>query len=854
MKITRRTLLKGAGVTGGATIAGGVLLGDLQTLISAERAGLATGAAEEWVPTACWIGKQDCGILARKVGGRVVKLEGLLEHPRNLGRLCPKGVSQITSLYDPNRVKTPLVRTNAKGEPGRWRPASWDEALALVADKLSAATARDPRLGILVEGRAGKVEPIYNKAFPDAVGIKGKGRRGNDCGGPSEDAVLATWGDRSPVTPDLRNCKYLICYWNLTNAGGPGLCQITLPREVVAAKMRGMKVVSINPYNRPVAHFADEWVPVKPGTDMAFWLAVIHQLLEGGFVDAEFLQARTNAPSLVQRDGMLLREGGQELVWDTRTSAAVPYGPGVDPALFGTFPVEGQEVKPALQVLKEHVSAYTPTWAADVTGVPATQIERVARELGENAMIGSTTVVDGVEVPYRPVAYGIHGAAVKFHNGVQTNRAILLAFTMLGAIESVGSAHLWSKKVADPTTAHKAWVAAAATATPKTFDLAESTWFPMGSSGYHMMPVTFLDPAKYQIPYQPEDMVVIVNYVNPLQTSRPLAKVMEAWQKLGFVAVITPYLTTTADYVGDVVLPCGTLDKWEGPLGGKTLYANADTIRVPLQKPYGQSRSETEIFLDLCEKMGKLYGPEGFLDRMNAELELADEDKLPLNRKPTVQQILGAWTRSKHNLSLAEFTQRGVVTKEVTAGKLYLNSGPTPLGGVRGAFYVDAFLTIRQSQQRNGVPESLRRYYTPYPTWTEPVIEQSPAGYDLYLMDFKRIEHKQARTANNPLLRELMPHNPLIMNATTAKAKHLEEGDIVTVESHNPVTGETARLNTTVTLVEGIRPDTVGITHHVGKPGEPSANTLFPYGEGFWDMGGGWYSHVKVRVYKGGEA
>jgi anaerobic selenocysteine-containing dehydrogenase len=219
-----------------------------------------------------------------------------------------------------------------------------------------------------------------------------------------------------------------------------------------------------------------------------------------------------------------------------------------------------------------------------------------------------------------------------------------------------------------------------------------------------------------------------------------------------------------------------------------------------------------------------------------------------------VQRILGAWTRSKYNLSLAEFTQRGVIANDVTADKLYLNSGPAPLGGVRGAFYLEAFLTIRDSQQRNGVPESLWRYYTPYPSWTEPVIEQSPAEYDLYLMDFKRIEHKQARTANNPLLRELMPHNPLIMNASTARAKRLDEGDIVTVESHNPVTGEIARLQTPVTLVEGIRPDTVAITHHVGKPDEPSANTLLPYGEGFWDMGGGWYSHVKVRVYKGGEA
>jgi len=75
---------------------------------------------ERWVPTTCWIGKQDCGILARVVDGRVVKLEGNPNHPRNLGTLCPKGQAQIISFYDPYRVKAPLKRINEKGVPGEW--------------------------------------------------------------------------------------------------------------------------------------------------------------------------------------------------------------------------------------------------------------------------------------------------------------------------------------------------------------------------------------------------------------------------------------------------------------------------------------------------------------------------------------------------------------------------------------------------------------------------------------------------------------------------------------------------------------------------------------------------------------
>ncbi len=82
-------------------------------------------------------------MLARRVNGRVVKFEGHPDHPRNYGTLCPKGQAQIMAVYDPNRVKAPLVHTKKKGVPGQWRQVSWDEALTLVAEKIKEVTARD---------------------------------------------------------------------------------------------------------------------------------------------------------------------------------------------------------------------------------------------------------------------------------------------------------------------------------------------------------------------------------------------------------------------------------------------------------------------------------------------------------------------------------------------------------------------------------------------------------------------------------------------------------------------------------------------------------------------------------------
>ena len=123
MPISRRGFLKVSGLAAGTVAASGLLAGDLQTLTAA--AGPLTSPLDEWIPSTCWIGKQECGLLIRKVNGRVVKIEGHPAHPRNQGTLCPKGVAQIAALYDPNRVKTPLIRTNEKGRAGEWRQASW---------------------------------------------------------------------------------------------------------------------------------------------------------------------------------------------------------------------------------------------------------------------------------------------------------------------------------------------------------------------------------------------------------------------------------------------------------------------------------------------------------------------------------------------------------------------------------------------------------------------------------------------------------------------------------------------------------------------------------------------------------
>ncbi len=854
MKVSRRTFLKTSAGATGSLLASRVLFGELETLKAAPAPG--TEAVDEWVPTTCWIGKQDCGVLARRIGGRVVKLEGNPAHPRNRGTLCPKGVAQITALYDPNRVRVPLIRTNEKGVPGQWRRATWDEALRLVADRIRPVRAKNPKLVLWQKGR-GKAGAFYDNAFVKALGASKLGH-GAFCSDAGYRACEYTVGISGVLHPDFRYARYVVAWgWNLTSAGGNQLCWITWPQQLLQARERGCKVVLIDPRRRPGGPFADEWVPIRPGTDLALALALCHELVQMGAVDREYLAQHTNAPFLVQEDGFFLRREGKEQVWDRKANAPRPYDdPGADPALEGEFTVGGAKVKPAFQVFKEHVRQYTPQWAAEVCGVPAEQIQRVARELAENAHIGATVVVDGVQVPYRPVAiHAYHMAQQEL--GFQAIRAMVLVMMLLGAVGAAGGQRFdvgpWKVhenfekldriEIKDP---------------PYDFTLKDSKFFPINTGSPAVVAKVMQNPDKYGVKELPE--VLILHMTNPVRAYGSAADIREAYRKFKFVVAIDPWLSATADLFADVVVPAATLEKYEGPYAATDQYVDAVALRVPVMRPLGESRGEIEIYMDLCEKLGVLYGKGGYLDQLNDAVKLKDPYKLPLDRKPTVREIFDRWAKSEGvPEGVAYFEKHGVKAKgRVGPDKLYGYAMDPPFGGIRHRLYGESLLRYRNGMRAKGAGEVYWRDYTPLPTWRKPTMEQSPPEYDLYLVSYKLIEHKQSRSAQLPLLSELARRAWVEINPATARAKGIRDGDEVWVESHNALTGETRRVKAIARYREGIRPDTVGMPHHFGQAAKhpwtegngSHSSELYFTGEGYVANTADQSFHVKVRVYR----
>ncbi|NND73793.1 MAG: molybdopterin-dependent oxidoreductase [Ilumatobacter sp.] len=864
MEITRRTFVKGTAAAGGTAAASTVLFKSLEP---GADAGLELQEpVEDDVFTTCWIGKQDCGISARRVDGRVVKFEGMNGHPRNDGTLCPKGQAQIVSVYDPSRVKTPLIRTNEKGVAGEWRRASWDEALELVAAKYAEVAADDPSQVLWQKGRS-KAKDFYDTAFVKTIGCSKLGH-GAYCSDTGYRAVEYTIGIHGVLHPDLLNSKYVLSWgWNITSAGGNKFCWLTWPRQLVQAReQNGLRIVQIDPRLRPAGPFADEWVPIKPAGDLAMALAMCNELIAQGFIDRPYLVTHTNAPYLVGADGSILKETVGEgedaehvpMVWDESVGRAVMFTDAVEPALEGSYDVDGETFTTGFDLFKAHVAQYTPEWAAEKCGVDASTVRRLSGEFGAAASIGATTIVDGVEIPYRPVGIMAYHMAQQ-ELGFQALRAMTIMTMLVGAVGAVGG------QLADFTwKIHKNYAAfeeLKVAEPPYDFTLKNSKFFPINTGFPGIVAKVMQDPEKYEVDKLPR--MVIVHMANPVVSFSSRKDFTSTYQMLEFVAVISPWLSETADFFADVVLPSATIEKYEGPISAGDGYVDAKALRLPPMDPLFESKGEIDIYIDLTEKMGMLHGEGGYVEHVNDVLGLADtEFALPDGDKPTPRDIFDRWSKSQGLTGIDYFEQNGVWVKGALGpDKRYGYVSDPPFGGAVHRLYGESLHKAQQLQREMGADELYWRDYTAFPTWRAPTMDESPPEYEFTLISYKLVEHKQSRTAMIPLLTELGGRQRLEMNPAAARRLGLEEGDVVTVESQHALTGETRRVVTELALTEGIRPDVVGMPHHFGmwahpvsKGLGPSPNELYFSEEGYMGQTADASFHVKVRVSKGGDS
>jgi anaerobic selenocysteine-containing dehydrogenase len=425
---------------------------------------------------------------------------------------------------------------------------------------------------------------------------------------------------------------------------------------------------------------------------------------------------------------------------------------------------------------------------------------------------------------------------------------------LLGAFEAAGSMRI------DFTRGlHENWTALdniTIKDPPYNIYLKDSKFFPINSGHPGIAALATLNPEKYEVDYTPE--VMIIHMTNPLLSFPDQEVIKKAYAKYKFIAVIDPFMSETADYFADVVLPAATIEKYEGPLDVTDQYEDAKSLRLPPMAPLYQSRSEIDIYIGLCEKIGILFGEGGYIDIINKQLKLDDANKLDLDTKPEVKDIFDRWARSAgYNDGVSFFEQYGVSTKSIATSEYYAAVNDPPYYGARHRLYGVALKRYHDVMLQKGVGEIYRQDYTALPTWRQPTMNLSPSQYDLTLISYKKIEFKQSRTTSNVLLNELGPEQRVIMNVKTAEARGIKDDDWVEVESHNAVTGETRMVRAKAKLLEGIRPDTVSMSHHYGfwvhpwaKDKGPTPNSLFFTGEGYTVNTADQTYQVRVKVTK----
>jgi thiosulfate reductase/polysulfide reductase chain A len=316
---TRRDFLKLGGASLGALAVGAFL--PPQVAQAARLNGQLDARGDGVIPTLCEMCVWRCGVLARVRDGRVVKLDGNPDHPHSRGKMCARGQSGLMTTYDPDRVQQPLIRVGARGG-GVFRKASWEEALDLTAQKMNEIRQRFGPEAMVFSS----THNLSQTQFENLLGAYGSPNYGTQrslCFNSMVTAFLLTYGIEEPAR-NYDEVEYILLV-------GRNLAEAISTSEtgaLIEALARGAKLVYLDPRFTKTAAKASEWIPIRPGTDAAFVLAMIQVIVSEHLGDCDF---------------------------------AKHY-------------IAGCEDLPSA------MAQYTPEWAETKTGVPAETIRRIAHE------------------------------------------------------------------------------------------------------------------------------------------------------------------------------------------------------------------------------------------------------------------------------------------------------------------------------------------------------------------------------------------------------------------------------------------------------------------------------------------
>lgn len=285
---SRRNFFKIAGVA--AAGAAGVGLGQARSPLPEIGQGDPWPDREEhWVASVCQFCPGGCGVRARVVDGRVVKVEGNPFHPVNRGRLCPVGQAAPQFLYHPDRLRAPMVRDGG----GSLRPASWGEAIALVARKLQALRGQqEAHTMVFLTGTYRGLRERFLRRFMSALGSPNYVRAGEIFAEEADLAHVLTQGVDRPLAPDLFSARSILSFGVPLLEGGPSpVYQMRAYGHFRHGedRPRGF-LLQVEARRSATAERADRWVAIRPGTEATLAMGIAHAIILEQLYDADFVE------------------------------------------------------------------------------------------------------------------------------------------------------------------------------------------------------------------------------------------------------------------------------------------------------------------------------------------------------------------------------------------------------------------------------------------------------------------------------------------------------------------------------------------------------------------------------------
>lgn len=845
--LSRRRFLGWSAAIGAAGAAFSGLPGLFRGLSRAEASEITDYTKGTWIKSGCNMCGGQCGIDCFVDSTGILRKIEPLRDPNNIagnsaeyaaqlaltgekyeyGTLCCKGNSGRRSLYDPDRLQSPMKRVGPRGAASSFVPITWDEALTICATRLRSIKAAYGARSIHWFGEDHSFTHIQQD-FCQALGTRNYSNHAMLCDASRKALYKSVFGNERPI-PDFENANHLLVFgWNFLSA----IKWTWLAKSFARARVKAdFKFVYVDPVFTTTAAKADSWIAVKPGTDGALALAICHRVLNAagtGNYDEAFVQAHG-----------LGFNAFKDYLNNTGT-----YADG--------------KVKDA-------------AWAALETGLPQATIETMADELIAAHRAGKKICIDVWSGPG-------HKA-----NATQGGRAIVCLMGLFGRVDRIGGMINPEREGVSRLTANPAWPSAEgwqpngvaditlsedATATRSLRDKTGTSWaagdtVPKGTAFtrkylYGHSSGSYVDTRETLINKQdflgfafPARAAVIV-FQNLMMSMSDPERTRQALEAMDFVMCIDTHMSETAE-MADVVIPGSNyLERYDS--NARWVTFRSINLRQPVVKSWiPGGRSEAQFFMDL----GGAIGLAGF--KTTPEFSV-DEN---YNKKEWQNYMAKGWTKQ-------------MTWDELKAAGVWMEDFAAPKGGTHfekwkktatgkafdgAAMEVVAFgpageqvFTVRNKSTKailgfatSAAPttydEAPGIWPTPsgkYQFW-DPTLNAAyvgsvfPAGanvtgdlryhplpafknqeelpttnFPLYFLSWKEVEHTHSRTFNNEWLMEMKGENRIWIHPTTAAARSIEEEDLVYLQSPYGVVRGRAHVT------YGIRPDTVGFVRGFG--------------------------------------